>query len=281
MVVVSRGGCGAWYRGIGSRYIDLFDYYTPEEFRQQSEQRITDRKLKPRTISEFDRDILKLVQQSLQIRDAELLHPMHMYRLFHEFWHRRGAVDVIEKFASFAPLPSIDTSEVASRLPDEYVAIRFHFNDAFPDTDANRRFVEDLVSALAESTDVVVLNPPTQLDDHHDVPIATRGRVHSVGPLMSPRTNLDLQSKVIAGARAFLGTHGGLSYLPPFYGVKSLSFYSEPGSFSLQHLELARRVFTRLQPGSFVALHVDDLATLQTTIGERYEAVAGIPRRRF
>ena len=44
---------------------------------------------------------------------------------------------------------------------------------------------------------------------------------------MSPRTNLDVQSKVIARARAFVGTHGGLSYLPPLYGVKSLSFYSD------------------------------------------------------
>jgi hypothetical protein len=281
LVVVSRGGCGAWYRNIGARYVDLFDYYTPQEFREHSEQRITDRKLKPRTMSEFDRDILKLVQQTLQIRDAEVLHPMHMYRLFHEFWQVRGSVSVIENFATFAPLPSIDTSDLAARLPADYVAVRFYFNDAFPDTAANRRFVQDLVDALAETTDVVVLNPPAQLDDHHDVPIAMRSRVHSAAHLMSPRTNLDVQSKVIARSRAFLGTHGGLSYLPPLYGVKSLSFYSNAGSFSPQHLDLARRVFTRLQPGSYVALHVDDLATLRTTLGEQYEAIAGIARRRF
>jgi len=90
-----------------------------------------------------------------------------------------------------------------------------------------------------------------------------------------------VQSQVIARARAFLGTHGGLSYLPPFYGVKSLSFYSDPAAFSQQHLELARRVFTRLQPGSYVALHVDDLETLRLTLGERYGAIAGITRHRF
>ena len=281
LVVVSRGGCGGWYRGIGGRYIDLFDYFTPEEFRQLSEQRITDRKAKPRTISEFDRDILKLVQQRLQLRDAELLHPTHMYRLFHEFWQRGGSVNVVDQFATFAPLPSTEAGEWASRLPDDYVAVRFYFNDAFPETDGNRRFVEELVNALAESTDVVVLNPPLQLDDHRDVPIARRGRVHSVAQWMTPRTNLDVQSQVIARARAFLGTHGGLSYLPPFYGVKSLSFYSDPAAFSQQHLELARRVFTRLQPGSYVALHVDDLDTLRMTLGERYDAIASITRRRF
>jgi hypothetical protein len=185
----------------------------------------------------------------------------------------------VEDFASFAPLPSLDTSELASRLPDDYVAVRFYFNDAFPDTEANRGFVADLVTALAETTDVVVLNPPEQLDDHLDLPVARRARVHSAASLMTPRTNLDVQSQIIARARAFLGTHGGLSYLPPFYGVKSLSFYSDPASFSPRHLELARRVFTRLQPGSYVALHIDDLATLRTTLGERYEAIAGIARR--
>jgi len=281
LIIVSRGGCGSWYRGIGTRYFDLFDYFTPQEFRQRAEQRVTDRKAKPRLMSEFDRDVLKLVQQTLQIRDGELLHPMHMYRLFQEFWQRRGSVTVIENFARFAPLPPFDGGELAAPLPDDYVAIRFYFNDAFPDTESNRRFVEELVNALAETTDVVVLNPPTQLDDHLDMPIARRGRVHSVAHLMTPRTNLDVQSHIIARSRAFLGTHGGLSYLPPYYGVKSLSFYSDATAFSSQHLDLARREFTRLQPGSFVALHVDDLATLRTTLGERYEAIAGIVRRRI
>jgi hypothetical protein len=204
-----------------------------------------------------------------------------MYRLYQEFWQRGGAVSVVEDFATFAPLPPIDTNDLAARLPDDYVAVRFYFNDAFADTPANREFVEKLVDALAETTDVVVLNPPQQIDDRQDVPIVRRGRVHSVASLMSPRTNLDVQSKVIARARAFLGTHGGLSYLPPFYGVKSLSFYSSPASFSQQHLDFARRVFTRLHPGSYVALHVDDLETLRMTLGERYAAVAGLTRRRF
>jgi hypothetical protein len=269
LIVVSRGGCGAWYRNIGVRYFDLFDYFTPEEFRQRAEQRITDRKLKPRMMSEFDRDVVKLVQQTLQVRDAELLHPMHMYRLYQEFWHRRGAISAIEDFARFAPLPPIASDGLEARLPEDYVAIRFHFNDAFPDTGANRRFVEQLVKTLTETTDIVVLNPGMQIDDHHDMPIPRGSRVHSVAHLMSPRTNLDVQSQIIARARAFLGTYGGLSYLPPFYGVKSLSFYSDAAALSTQHLDLARREFTRLQPGSFVALHVDDLATLRTTLGER------------
>ncbi len=135
MVVVSRGGCGAWYRDIGARYVELFDYYTPEQFRKQSEQRITDGRPKPRTMSEFDRNTIKLVRQGSHLPHCELLHPMYMYRLFHEFWQSRAAVDTVENFAMFKPLPRIETSDLAGQLPDDYVAVRFYFNDAFPDTE--------------------------------------------------------------------------------------------------------------------------------------------------
>jgi hypothetical protein len=90
LVVVSRGGCAAWYRDIASHYVELFDYYTPEEFRQRSEQRLTDGKAKPRTMSEFDRNSIKLVRQGSHLPQCDLLHPMYMYRLFHKFWQSRA-----------------------------------------------------------------------------------------------------------------------------------------------------------------------------------------------
>jgi hypothetical protein len=279
MVVISRGGCAAWYRDVAVRYVDLFDYYTPDEFRAESEQRITAGRLKPRTMSEFDRDVLKLVRQTFHLRNSDLLHPMHMYRLFHWYWQGRTSVAAVENFAEFKRLPRIDAGDLAGKLPDDYVAVRFYFNDAFPETEANRRFVLDLLNTLAETTDVVLLNPSIQLDDRRDVEAPARGRIHGISHLMSPRTNLDVQTRVIARARAFVGTHGGLSYLPPLYGVKSLSFYSDPRGFAVQHLDLARREFTRMQPGSYVALDVNDLDTLRAALGAHHEAIAELARR--
>jgi hypothetical protein len=279
IVVVSRGGCAGWYRHITDRYIELFDYYSPEQFRHKSEQRVTDDKLKPRTMTEFDRNTIKLVRQGAHLPPCEVLHPMYMYRLFHRFWQSRAPVETVESFAVFKALPPIDTSDLAGQLPDEYIAVRFYFNDAFPDSDANRRFVSHLLSSLGETSDVVLLNPSLQLDDRRDVPVATRGRIHDISRLISPRTNLDVQSKVIARARAFVGTHGGLSYLPPLYGVKSLSFYSDPRSSTVRHLELARRVFNRMQPGAYAALDISDLDTLRAALGEQHDALAGLVRR--
>jgi hypothetical protein len=280
LIVVSRGGCAAWYRDIATHYVELFDYYTPEQFRQRSEQRLTDGKPKPRTMTEFDRNTIKLVRQGAHLPQSELLHPMYMYRLFHKFWQSRASVETIENFAVFKPLPRIETSDLAGKLPDDYVAVRFYFNDAFPETEANRRFVVDVVNGLAETTDLVLLNPSMQLDDRQDAPVAARGRIHAISHLMSPRTNLDIQSQVITRARAFIGTHGGLSYLAPLYGVKSLSFYSDPRPSTARHLELARRAFTRIQPGSYVALDVNDLDTLRAALGDQHDALAGFSRIR-
>jgi hypothetical protein len=279
LVIVSRGGCRAWYHDITPHYLELFDYFTPEQFRQKAEQRVTEGIPKPRLVTTFDRDVIKLVRQTLHLRESDQLHPMSMYRLFHSHWQGRAPVSTIESFTAHRPLPPVDTTDLAGQLPDDYVAVRFYFNHAFPDTPRNRRFVAELVSALAEVTAVVLLTPSAPLDDHLDMEVAARDRIHRISHLMSPRTNLDVQTKLIARARAFVGTHGGLSYLPPLYGVKALSFYSDVRAFTIQHLDLARRVYGAMSPGSYIALDVNDLDTLRAALGEQHEALAGIARR--
>ena len=115
--------------------------------------------------------------------------------------------------------------------------------------------MQSILSRLSETTDVVLLNPDLRLDDHLDLESRfTSGRVHSIKHLMTPRNNLGVQTKVIAGARAFVGTYGGLSYVPPFYGVDSLAIYSNPAKFSIYHLQVALAGFAKIKPGSFTAV---------------------------
>ena len=264
LVIVSRGGAAPWYQGIGARYVDLFDFFTPEQFRAKNEQRITDGKQKQRIMSEFDREILKMVKLSIDARDAEVLHPMYMYRLFHPYWKSQASMNLIENFASFQRMPPIDASDLNGALPDDYVAVRFYFNDSFPETEDNRTFVRHLLARLTETTDVVLLNPGVHLDDHWDLTPDVTRRVHTIEHLMEPRNNLNIQTKVISRARAFIGNYGGLSYVAPLYGVPSLAFYSNPDGFSIHHLELAHRVFAKIKRGSFVVLDVQavDLVNL-------------------
>jgi len=80
--------------------------------------------------------------------------------------------------------------------------------------------------------------------------------------------NLELQTQLIAGARGFIGTYGGFSYLAPFYGVSSLSFFSRRNGFESHHLELADRVFERVLPGGFLALDRHDAHLVEPAISK-------------
>ena len=276
LIVISRGGVADWYRNISPHYLELFDFFTPEEFRQLNDQRITEGKQKQRVMSEFDRLILKKVQVNIGRRSVDVLHPMHMYRLFHKFWRSQMSIAHVDAFTLFQSMPPIDRSDIAGQLPKQYVAARFYFNDSFPDTSDNRQLVSTILSRLAETTDVVLLNPALRIDDHLDLESRTlSGRIHHVAHLMSPRTNLGVQTKIISGASAFIGNYGGLSYVAPFYGVNSVALYSNPDGFLMQHLQVALHGFSKLKPGSFTAVDARslDAVGLVTGVPQLFDSV--------
>jgi len=278
MVVVSRGGAGVWYQNITKNYVDLFDFYTPEQFRTKNADRLQENKQKHLALTDFDREILKLAYQHLGSKQVELLHPMYMYRLFYPYWKSQMSGNLVDTFATFERLPDLDTSDVAGDLPRDFTAVRFYFNESFPDTEENKLFVTRLLDTLTDAGDVVLLNPDLHIDDHWEMTIGKNPRIHSVDHLMTPRNNLEIQTKVISRARAFVGTYGGLSYLAPMYGVTSLAFFSHREKFSPQHLELARRVFGNFKRGSYVVLDTSDIDVLGLAFGERGQLTRALER---
>jgi hypothetical protein len=278
LYVVSRGGAGVWYGNITTNYIDLFDFYTPEAFRAKNTDRQRENKQKHLALTDFDREILKIAYQQIGRKDCDLLHPMYMYQLFYAYWKSRMSMSVVNEFASFERLPPLDTSDIARELPDDFTAVRFYFNESFPDNEENKIFVSRLLQALSEAGDVVLLNPDLHIDDHWDPKIASNRRIHSIDHLMTPRNNLEIQTKVISRSRAFVGTYGGLSYLAPFYGVTSLAFYSHRERFSAQHLEVSRHVFGGFRRGSYVVLDTSDIDVLGLAFGDRARLTQALER---
>ncbi len=258
LVVVSRGGVAHWYKTFTDNYYDILDFMTPDDYLRFNEERMTQGKQKQRAMSEFDRDVLRMTKQVLRQKDAEILHPATMYNLFMPYWKRRATVDLVERFAVFCKHPEIDCSDIEDRLPESYIATRFYFNDSFPDTEQNRVFIAQLLGRLTRRHDVVLLNPGFAMDDHWDFSPEDLERVHRIDDLMTPNTNLEVQTKVISRAKAYVGTYGGLSYLPPFYGVSSLALYSHRQGFLYHHLELANRVFMCMDDATFTAIDVRD-----------------------
>ena len=258
LVVLSRGGVGAWYEDISRHYEELFDFTSPDEFRHATEQR-----RKQQRIGAFDRRLLKAVARRRGFHQVHLLHPALMYALFKAFWRYDATIKRLDEFARFRPLADSSSSHVAvDALPADYIAVRFYFSDCFPDTPENRQFAARLITALSARTHVVLLNNDILVDDHRDFSPGPDTRIRVASAHMQPATNLAVQTDVIRRARAFVGTYGGYSYLAPLCGVNAIAFHSRQ-SFKQHHLEVAQRMLRRVGGAGLVVVdtaHGDALA---------------------
>ena len=266
LVVVSRGGAGAWYRDIAERYVDIFDLLSVKEFRRCNEARWNDGGNQKQMVpGGFDDRIVGLVQERLGLKTATVLHPAVMYRLLRYYWHEKGSISLLRKHSVYRPLPAIAQGALLPSLPSEYVAVRFYFRPSFPDTPENRALVSRFIHTLAERTPVVLLNTGLSLDDHEDFDPGTGMGVHKIDHLMTATRNLEVQSAAIAGAKAFVGTYGGLSYLGPFYGVPSIALFSSEEELVATHLDVSRRLSRHLDT-PLVTLDVREVAMVEMLV---------------
>ena len=112
---------------------------------------------------------------------------------------------------------------------------------------------------------VVVLNPGFRVDEHSDWRPGRPGRIITIAEGMTPARNLAVQSAVIAGARAFVGTYGGYSYLAPLYKVPAVAFYSRQ-SFKLHHLHAAQRAFREIGAATLLPIDVAQAGLVQSAL---------------
>ena len=167
-----------------------------------------------------------------------MLHPSLMYRLFGPIFQGRLPIEALLKRMRYERFAKPDLPrELASRLPQDYVAIRFYFRPSFPDTRATANSSEIWSGRVAKTMPVVLLNTGIEIDDHVDCP--ANGAL-SLESFVTATNNLDVQSRVIANSRALIGTYGGLSYLAPFFGVPSIAFHSDDSDLKPAHLEAIR-----------------------------------------
>jgi hypothetical protein len=252
LLVVSRGGTASWYQPFAAGYRDIFDYLTPEAFRQRHDERVAvNGEQKQTQVLAFERDVLRELTQDVHSRS--MLHPSSMYGLFNPFWWGHVDETWVHRCARYRRLTAPRTSAVD--LPGEpYTAVKFYFNDCFPDTDRNREFVTGTLQALAARGPVISLATGLHLDDHGTVDAQTLA-VRTLPSDMHPRENLALQTAIVGGASAFVGTYGGFSYLAPFLGVETRAYYGNPDGFSPRHLLMAR--------SALASIGADGLFTVQ------------------
>jgi hypothetical protein len=258
-IVVSRGGVASWYGVDEANYSDIFSFISPDEFKEA----IADEKRKQRRFAPLDRRVVDTLIGQRGLAEPELLHPGFMFRLFAPFWSDEAGYSRIDQFTRyrlFDPQGSIPS------LPSDYVAVRFYFSECFPDTADNRAFAQTVVGSLAERIPVVLLNPGFSVDEHQDWAPSAGGRIHTIADRMSPDRNLAVQSAVIAGARAFVGTYGGYSYLAPMCRVPAVAFFSRT-TFKRHHVYAAERAFDQIGAAPLTLIDVAEAAIVQSAIG--------------
>jgi len=268
IVAMSRGGTGAWYAHVARRYYDIFDQIGLNDFRGRNRVRSAELgEQKQLAMTGFDRDLLAPVLSASGADATRVLHPSMMFELFRRFWWGHFDSEWVRRHARFRALsaPAQPGSpprlrggvedDVLSRLPRDYVAVKFYYNDAFPRTPENRAFAHDVLHALCERGPVVSLSTGLALDDHEGWEEEESLAAHGIRTDLSPATNLGLQTRIVANARAWVGTYGGFAYLAPFHGVRSTAYYSLERGFSQRHLALAREVFGRLSAEPLLSVH--------------------------
>jgi hypothetical protein len=253
VVAVSRGGTGSWYQGVAGSYFESWDHIDPIQFARRTSERGATKQLEA---SDFDDEIVRLVERQVGERVA-VLHPSLMYRLFSLFWSGQRPMSFLDAHTRFEPMAAPQILE-DGRLPREYVAVKFYGARSLPDTPDVRRVLAWFVERLAERTHVVLLDTGLVLDEHTDYAFSASGHVISAKPWMKPATNLAVQSQIIAGAQAFVGTCGSVAWLAPMLGVNTSALYVDP-KWLHAHLGVMLRACHRAGAAHFAALDLRGL----------------------
>jgi hypothetical protein len=261
VIAVSRGGTEAWYRGVAGRYVDVFDCMGPDEFAAELRARREQGDQKQVAAGELDRRVAAVIAERFGAGDALMWHPGLMYQLFRAFWYGDRSLQFFLRHTDFdrarSALAAALQSDGEERppLPSEYVAVKFYTGPSLPGTPANRDALYRYVERLAAHLPVVMLDTAWTLDDHEDYAFDGIRGVTTLRPSLDPRTNLGLQTRVIAGARRFVGTCGGLAWLAPLLGVDTVAVY-EDDRFLTPHLYAARHAYRYSQAAAFSTLNI-------------------------
>ncbi len=267
VTVITRGGAALWYRDFADHGVDILELVSADDYLSQlEERRARARDLKQLRTDLFDRELTRLALE--RTGPATVIHPSLMFERLRGLWFK----DVSP--AQLLPRLEYQRLAVEPEPPDgvdgHYVAVKAYFNECLPATAESRAFLRSVVGRLIEVTDVVLLSTGLLVDDHEEWAI-NHEHVHQIDHLLRPEDNLAVQTRIIAAANGLVATYGGFSYLGPFLGVPTLTFYEVEQTVPV-HLEVLRAA----APGAdYERVRVGDIAAV-----ERFASrIAGVAAR--
>ena len=181
-------------------------------------------------VSELDQELLDAVAERLGAGETALVHPSVLFRVVSRI--RSGDVPVgwLAEHARYERFDTPPTPPDPTQEP--YVAVRLRFANCFQESRLHRQVMDDILGEVSRRVRVVVFNPDNTpgLSDS----IGANDRIRAVATGKTEHALRD-QAAVITGARAFVGTFGGISLMAPFYDIPTaLVFGEEIEPFPLQ-----------------------------------------------
>lgn len=266
LIAMSRGGVQDWYRDVAHGYVEIFDVVTPGEFTDENERRraAAAGQHKQFGASAFDERLIDAARARSGAHDAVVLHPSLMYRLFKQYWLGNSPLAFVQdhtRQTRWTAGPGADLG-----LPADYIAVKLYSALSLEQGAVQQQDLDQLVRRLAEEAPVVLLDTGTVFDDHADYAVGADRRIISLRDRMQPSTNLGIQTQVIAGARRFVGTCGGLAWIAPMLGVPTVALFANPALLRA-HLLYARTTYMNLDAAPFATV---DLRGLQALDGGRW-----------
>lgn len=241
VVALSRGRVGDWYRSVADQYVDVGDLMPAAQFRQHHRTLTADLGSATQgTESPFERELVRAVAGRLGLGEPGLVHPSGLVRLCSRVSHGKLPIDAITERARYRRLEPQAAREPLSGLPSTYVAASFWFGTGFPNTPEHRAAVGTLVAAASRRMPVVLLDTKGVPEDERRTWDGGAG-VTLFDTYTYGEYRLPTQSQVIAGARGFLGTFGGRSWLAPLHGVPSVAVHGERSGQSSLYAAVAER----------------------------------------
>ena len=261
LLVVTRGGAGAWYGEVTTNCAEIFDYLEPREFAADNNERrarLEGGGQKQMSLSALDNKILDRIRNDRGWRAAHVCHPSLMFRLFRQFWLGNRSLDFVLNHTRYL------TIRFAGSDPGP-LPLRVRSRQALHGASTGQHSLRYAVGSrnlLGRSPlrlPVIVLDTGMGLDDHEDYTFDNIPGVTSFRRMMTPQNNLAVQAEVIRRASLFVGTCGSIAWLAPMLGVPTMAVYADDRLLT-PHLYFARHAYRLMRAAPFMTI---DLRTVQ------------------
>lgn len=234
VISISRGGIGDLYEPFSKVHINalsVFNRVAWEQITSQVWKKLGG--LKQSSIVEEELmalDKLLLGSEKSLGEKTLLLHPSLLFSMFRPYWRNKSFDPrVIVDFLSFPEYPK-PTS-------DQNLVVKLYNRPSLVISDSKAKKLNELLMSFEYPIKVIAEN--CYKDDHQ---IYDGVFIESMDALKIEdfANNLRIQLELIKRSKRYIGTYGGLSYFPLYFGITSTGLYAEASKFDYQHLKLAQ-----------------------------------------